>query len=639
VLSLVLLSSLHLWAQTPSSVTLAWDPSPNATVVDYKVYYGVATKVYTNAVDAGPTNVVTITNLASGIRYYFAATAIDNLGQESAYSVETNYVLSTGNGMPTITAIGNQAIVLDTTTIPLPFQVGDSQTPAANLTLSANANNAALVAPSGIVFGGAGSDRTVTVTPLSGASGNTLITVTVSDGTNSASTSFQLIVLNSRPANTPPTITAISAQVIAENTVGGPLTFYVGDAETAASSLVVTASSSDQTLVPNGNIVLGGAGGVRTVTVTPSAGLVGAATITLSVSDGSASTNTSFLLTVETPTYSPMAASFNGLFYESNNVEFASAGSIKLSTTVKSSYSGQVKHQGKTYSVSGKLDALGRGSNSIARAAQSSLVLLFTCGPSNSPDVMTGTLSGPGWQAFVSADRLVFNSRTNPAPWAGSYTVVLPGQNVADGPVGHGYGTVKVTTSGGASFAGSLGDGTRVSQSTLLSKEGMWPFYVSLYSSKGLVISWLSVSNNPDPNVPDVAGLTSWIKLADPTAHYYPTGFTNQCEAAGSIFIKPVTTTIPIVHLDNGHMRFAGGNLTGPFTNVVDIVTGSKVVNGSTNALSMSFSLTSGAFTGHVLDPFARKSKSFGGVVLQKFSSGYGTLVGTNLTSDVELTQ
>src|SRR5439155_22340208 len=120
-----------------------------------------------------------------------------------------------------------------------------------------SSDNSALVAQADIVFGGVGSNRTVTVTPLPGASGNASITVTVSDGAAaSASTSFQLSVINSRPANTPPTITAIPGQLIAEDTVAGPIGFSVSDFESAASSLTVTASSSDQTLVPNGNIVL-----------------------------------------------------------------------------------------------------------------------------------------------------------------------------------------------------------------------------------------------------------------------------------------------------------------------------------------------------------------------------------------------
>src|SRR5260370_40142027 len=50
-------------------------------------------------------------------------------------------------------------------------------------------------------------------------------------------------------------------------TAVGPINFTVGDVETPAGSLTVSGGSSNQTLVPDGNIVLGGTGGKRTVTL------------------------------------------------------------------------------------------------------------------------------------------------------------------------------------------------------------------------------------------------------------------------------------------------------------------------------------------------------------------------------------
>ena len=64
------------------------------------------------------------------------------------------------------------------------------------------------------------------------------------------------------------------------------LAFTVGDAETAVSSLVVTAVSSDQDLVPDGNLVVGGADAARTITATPVGDSSGVATVTVTVDDG-----------------------------------------------------------------------------------------------------------------------------------------------------------------------------------------------------------------------------------------------------------------------------------------------------------------------------------------------------------------
>ena len=50
--------------------------------------------------------------------------------------------------------------------------------------------------------------------------------------------------------------------------------------------------------MPAANIVFGGSGATRTVTVTPAANQSGTATITVTVSDGSRRTPTTFVLTV-----------------------------------------------------------------------------------------------------------------------------------------------------------------------------------------------------------------------------------------------------------------------------------------------------------------------------------------------------
>ena len=75
--------------------------------------------------------------------------------------------------------------------------------------------------------------------------------------------------------------------------------FTVSDAETPAGSLTVTAASSNPSLVPLANIVLGGSGTTRTVTVTPVAGQSGTATITLTLTDaGGLMATDTFVVTV-----------------------------------------------------------------------------------------------------------------------------------------------------------------------------------------------------------------------------------------------------------------------------------------------------------------------------------------------------
>ena len=73
------------------SVVLAWIPSSDPDVVANRIYYGTASQNYVSQVTVGNTNRAAVSGLADGVTYYFAATSIDNVGNESAFSNETVY--------------------------------------------------------------------------------------------------------------------------------------------------------------------------------------------------------------------------------------------------------------------------------------------------------------------------------------------------------------------------------------------------------------------------------------------------------------------------------------------------------------------------------------------------------------------
>jgi hypothetical protein len=74
-----------------ASVTLAWDPNPDANLAGYKVYYGCASGSYSFMVDAGNRTSLTISGLEEGKTYYFTATAYGAAGEESGMSDEIQY--------------------------------------------------------------------------------------------------------------------------------------------------------------------------------------------------------------------------------------------------------------------------------------------------------------------------------------------------------------------------------------------------------------------------------------------------------------------------------------------------------------------------------------------------------------------
>ncbi|PTL75569.1 Ig-like domain-containing protein [Vitiosangium sp. GDMCC 1.1324] len=140
-------------------------------------------------------------------------------------------------------------------------------------------------------------DGFVTYTPGANYNGEDALTFRA---TNSKGQSAQATVtITITPVNDVPTISPVANQSITAGSSTGDLAFTVGDVETAADSLTVTATSSNTDLVPNdpSHLVLGGSGSSRTLNVVP-ASASGSTTITLSVSDGSATTSTTFVVDV-----------------------------------------------------------------------------------------------------------------------------------------------------------------------------------------------------------------------------------------------------------------------------------------------------------------------------------------------------
>jgi len=208
-----------------------------------------------------------------------------------------------GNTPPTISDITNRTINEDGTTGVINFTVDDAETAAGSLGVSGSSSNQSLVPNGNIVFGGSGGNRTVTVTPVGNQNGSATITVTVSDGQASDSDTFLLTV---NAVNDPPSIANIPNQTTAANQPKGPISFTVSDIDNPVGSLTLSGTSSNQALVPNGNISFGGNGGNRTVTVTPAAGQSGSAIITVTVSDGSLNASDPFTLTVTPPPEPPV---------------------------------------------------------------------------------------------------------------------------------------------------------------------------------------------------------------------------------------------------------------------------------------------------------------------------------------------
>ena len=143
---------------------------------------------------------------------------------------------ASSNSLPSISVLANQTTTKNAATPAIPFTLGDATVAASNLTLSASASNPPLVPGTNIVFGGSDSNRTVTILPAFNQTGNTTITVSVSNGVATASRTFLLTVL---PTNTPPALAAISNQTIVEGTTLS-FTNVLSDSDLPANGLTLS---------------------------------------------------------------------------------------------------------------------------------------------------------------------------------------------------------------------------------------------------------------------------------------------------------------------------------------------------------------------------------------------------------------
>lgn len=100
VVALLSFSSFGQSSTPPGTLTLAWDPSADPTVVGYRLYEGSYSQFYTNVIDVGSATMATITGLVQGATYYFAVTAYDASGLESAFSGEISYTVPTTTIVP-----------------------------------------------------------------------------------------------------------------------------------------------------------------------------------------------------------------------------------------------------------------------------------------------------------------------------------------------------------------------------------------------------------------------------------------------------------------------------------------------------------------------------------------------------------
>jgi hypothetical protein len=279
--------------------------APWPTELDTNVVYTIVTRLNlttgistlwvdpTDETDPSVTDTDSVPAGAQGISHYgFRQATGEGVSRINNLRVGSTFADVAGaNAPPSISSIPSFNIPANSSSGPLAIAVSDLETAAASLTLSSTSTNTTLLPTNNIVFGGTGASRTVTITPVPGQEGTSLVGVTVTDGSNATATTTFTVTVGA------PSISNIPNQVTPTNSVLSGVVFTVNDAETPG-SLIVTATSTNTTLLPNANITVVGSGTDRSLTLTPAANQAGITLVTVTVSDGTQTASDTFLLTV-----------------------------------------------------------------------------------------------------------------------------------------------------------------------------------------------------------------------------------------------------------------------------------------------------------------------------------------------------
>ena len=332
----------------------------------------------------------------------------------------------------------------------------------------------------------------------------------------------------------------------------------------------------------------------------------------------------------------PEQGTFSGLFLDTNDVTQASSGFFTLALTKSGAFTGKITTSGGTYSLpaTAPFGAGGQVQFTVP-TKQGTLTFNLQLDLSDpSSQQITGTVSDGAWTAGLTADRATFSATTNRAVnYEGLYTLAMAGsEDAVTSPGGFGCGTLSISPAGMITVKGNLADGTAMSQSVSVSKDGRWPFYAAypapLAGNGGAVLGWLTFSNAP---ASALGGTLHWFRPAGGTTAMYQGGFTN---LAVPVIGSPYRSTEkPPLALTTAQVTLDGGDLPFTLTNQVTLESSGTIIVSppNTNKLALTINKTTGAITGSFANPSnPKQSIKINGILFQNQTNAAGYFLGTN---------
>jgi hypothetical protein len=255
---------------------------------------------------------------------------------------------------------------------------------------------------------------------------------------------------------------------------------------------------------------------------------------------------------------------------------------------------------------------------------------------------VSGTVTDGSFVAGLTANQAVFSSTRQATNYEGQYTFIMPGVGEpAVGPFGASYGTVTVASTGTIAFVGSLADGSSVSQNSVVSGAGFWPFYLAPYGTNGSLWGWNLFTNHTVVSVPFI----SWLNATNSSkSAVYRSGFTNEQAAIIGSLYNPAGK--PLLSLTNGQVILEEAGWLDSITNQITLASNNiiKLTTAADNTNKLTLTITAaGAKTGLITGSFQNPANptntiTISGVLLQNQSSAAGYFLGPTNSGSFLLT-
>jgi hypothetical protein len=554
---------------------------------------------------------VSLTGLTGGATYHYRFVATNSGG--TTYSSDATFTTYTPADEPTAvtgpaSGITDYAATLSGTVNPdgvdttYYFEYGLDQTYGNTTTGEDVGSGTSPVAASSAIGGNFGLYYSINLSP------NTTYHYRL-DATNAAGTAYGLDQTFTTFATAPPysiILDNISAYTAPKHSI--TINVFAGALSAAPATLSIVSVS--QGLV--GAVVINSN---QTLTYVPGSDFQGLDTFNFTVTDATGSV-ASAVVTVHNLKTSA-AGNYSGLIGDSNS-GFASSGLLSVALLPTGAFTGKLLLAGNTFALKGTLAADGSYSCPLKDNAHNPITLSFQMEPGLGG--LTGGIVYAGANPTVSAIRNPYNAIANPAPEAGSYTLILPPSSATGGAQGFGSVVMNVGANGVVTLVGRLQNGAGFSTSAMINPTGLFPVYAAGNpSTEGSIHGNMVFSTSSRS---DCAGAIGWSIGSSSTAPA-------QITALGSRYIRPAPGN-PILQCaysaPNTVVALEEPDFSGtPKTLAATLTGASTLVPAGGDRISLSVNSKTGLFTGAFLHPTTKKMTKYIGVIFQRQNAGCGS--------------